>query len=625
MAEAPSSTNSYRPFLVFLSLALVTVALYLAQKVLIPVALAILLAFVLSPVVSWLQHRGLPRTLAVAVAVLLAFAVLMAVGLTITWQLESLAERLPGYQANITAKLEAAQNATKGTFLQNLQNFVQEISKDLQHPGGEQQPAAPGGGQGQPPAPEGAPPQQPVPVQVQQSSGLAAQIPVIAGTAVELTASAALAVVLVIFMLIGREDLRNRVVRLLGPGQVVSTTRAIDDSARRLSRYLLMQSCTNAAVGVLLTAGLWLMGVPYFLLWGFLAFALRFIPYAGTWSVAVLLAVFCFAVSPGWWQPLGAFGYFAAIEILMSQAIEPLLFGHTTGVSPVALVIAIAFWTWLWGPVGLMLSIPLTTCLAVLGKYLPQMELFDVLLGDEPVLDEPTRYYQRLLARDQDEATDLAEDYLQKHDPATTFDGLLLPALVWAKRDHERGELPLEDEQFVFEVTRSVLEDLADRAEEPGDGTAGRARVTVFGCPARDKADELALEMFRQLVAPAGCRVELLSAQTLTGEVVGRVKKEGAPVVVCIAAVPPGGLAQALYLTKRLHRQFPDLKILLGLWGQQDLPGRVAERLQRAGADQVATTLQQSRNQLVPLVQTAAATAPAKGGGQEVAAGAAAR
>jgi predicted PurR-regulated permease PerM len=596
VAETPSSPNGYRPFLVFLTLVLVTAALYLAQQVLIPVALAVLLAFVLSPVVSWLQRRGLPRTLAVAAAVLFAFAVLMAVGLTITWQLESLARELPQYETNITDKVRAGQEATRGTFLENFQNFIQHVSQELR----EGQSAAPD--EGRPPA---AAPKEPF-------IGLP-QVQAIASPAIELTASAVLAVVLVIFMLAGREDLRNRVVRLVGPGQLVSTTRAIDDSARRLSRYLLMQACTNAVVGVALTVGLWLMGVPYFLLWGFLAFALRFIPYAGTWSVAVLLAVFCFAVSPGWWQPLAAFGYFAAVEIVMSQVIEPLLFGHTTGVSPVALVIAIAFWTWLWGPVGLMLSIPLTTCLAVLGKYLPQMELFDVLLGDEPVLDEPTRYYQRLLARDQDEATDLAEAYLREHGLATTLDRLLLPALVWAKRDHERGELPLEDQQFVFEVTRSILEDLADR-EAPAERAPGRARVTVFGCPARDKADELALEMFRQLVAASGCRVEPLSAKTLMAEVVGRVRKEG-PALVCIAAVPPGGLAQALYLTKRLRRQFPALKILLGLWGQEDMPARVVERLQRAGADQVAMTLQESRNQLVPLVQTAAAAAPAPAAG----------
>jgi predicted PurR-regulated permease PerM len=617
--------SAYRPFLVFLTLALVTVALYWAQPVLIPVALAILLAFVLTPVVSWLQHRGLPRPPAVAVAVLFAVAVVLVVGLTITWQLRSLAEDLPKFQTNITDKIDALRGATQGTFLDNLQHFIQQINQRLRPAPAADIPNLPAvaastvGLLGSPSAPAPllaatalhpgrahAPPAAAPP----PSSALK-QVQAMVRPAVEFLADAVFAVVLVVFILAGREDLRNRVVRLLGPGQLVSTTRALDDSARRLSRYLLMQSCTNAVVGVLLTLGLWLMGVPYFLLWGFLAFVLRFIPYAGTWSVATLLAVFCVANSPGWVQPVLAFGYFALIEILMSQVVEPLLFGHTTGVSPVALVIAIAFWTWLWGPTGLMLAIPLTTCLAVLGRYLPQLEFLDVLLGAEPVLDEPTRYYQRLLARDQDEATELAEDYLQKHDPAALFNGLLLPALAEAKRDHVRGELPLEDQQFVFEVTRSLLDDLGARQEDTEAAARARERVPVFGCPARDQADELALEMFRQLLEASGYRLEVLPAQTLSAEVVARVR-EAKPAAVCVAAVPPGGLAQALYLTKRLRRQFPALKLAVGLWGQPELPPRVVERLRRAGADLVATTLQESRNQVVPLAQVASAAAEAK-------------
>jgi predicted PurR-regulated permease PerM len=629
VSESTPSASAYRPFFFFLTLALVTVALYWAQRVLIPVALAVLLAFVLTPVVTWLQRQRLPRSVAVAVTVLLAFAILLVVGLTITWQVQTFVTQLPGYRDNIVNKVNTLRNAARGTFLENLQNFVQEINQELRPsvpPAlAEMQPLSAVGAStaGLLASPSGQSPllaatalypgriyllptaRQPAP----SGSGLG-QLEAILGPVVERLADAVLAIVLVIFILMSREDLRNRVVRLLGPGQVVSTTRALDDSARRLSRYLLMQSCTNAVVGAALAVGLWLLGVPYFLLWGFLAFALRFVPYAGTWSVAALLALFCVAISPGWTQPLLAFGYFAVVEIVMSQVIEPLLFGHTTGISPVALVIAIAFWTWLWGPVGLMLSIPLTTCLAVLGKYLPQLEFFDVLLGDKPVLDEKTRYYQRLLARDQDEATELVEDYLGKHEPMTVGDDLLLPALVQAKRDHERGELPLEDLQFAFEVTRALLDDLAARQEDVEAAPAARGRALVLGCPARDQADELALEMVRLLLAPAGYRVEGLSSQTMSAEVVERVGREK-PAVVCIAAVPPGGLAQALYLTKRLRRQFPELKIAVGLWGQEALAPHVVERLQRAGADQVATTLQESRNQMVPLLQVAAAAAAA--------------
>ncbi len=576
MNESPVS-HWMRPFLVLASVSLVTVALWWAQKVLIPVALAMLLAFVLTPVVSALQRRGLGRTPAALVAVLFALILVAGVGVVIGWQLRDLSTKGSDYQAKIQAKVDTAVKA--------MPQPVQDSYKEFWDPG-----------------------QGPSPVMwvVQQAA-----LP-----ATEVLASAALTIILATFMLISREDVRNRVVRLLGPGQLVSTTRALDDSAQRLSRYLLMQTCTNITVGTLLGVGLTIMGVPYALLWGFMAGILRFIPYAGTWSVAFLLALFCLATSDGWTEPLLAFGYFALIEILMSQVAEPLLFGHTTGVSPLALVIAITFWTWLWGAIGLMLAIPLTTCLAVLGRYLPQLEFLDVLLGSEPVLDELTSYYQRLLARDQDEATELVEEYIEKHPREAVYDQLLLPAIVQAKHDHERGELPKEDEQFAYEVTRSILADVLEPEEVPPDegspAPPEKPGVLILGCPARDKADELGLQMLGQLLQPAG-RVEVLSPQMLSMDVAARVRQEK-PALVVIGAVPPGGLAQTVYLAKRLRRAVRDLKIVVGRWGDPDLAPRVVERLQRAGADSVSTTLRETRTQLLPLLQTAAEKGPALAG-----------
>jgi predicted PurR-regulated permease PerM len=559
-----SVANWFRPFLVLATLSLVTVALWWAQKVLIPVALALLLAFVLTPLVNWLQHRGLGRTPAALAAVLLALALLTGIGLVIAWQLRGLASDWPKYQAAIDQKIDAVREAVRGTFLENLTTAE--------------------------PAHEG------------QSIALGI-VQQLAWPATEVLATALLTVVLVFFMLRGREDLRNRMVRLFGRGQLVPTTRALDDSAHRLSRYLLMQSCTNLIVGTLLAAGLSLMHVPYALLWGFLAAALRFIPYLGTWSVALLLAVFCFATSSGWAEPLMAFGYFALIEILMSQVFEPLLFGHMTGVSTLPLIIAMTFWTWLWDPIGLMLSIPLTTCLAVLGKYIPQLDFLYVLLGSEPVLDGRTTYYQRLLAHDQDEAVNRVEDFIEKHPPEQVYDELLVPSLSMARADRDRGELDAEDERRVYATTRAVVEEGLG-AELPAAGGPGPARVLVFGCPARDEADELALEMFGQLLHPTGCRFELLSTRTLSSEVASRVRRER-PAVVLIGSAPPGGMGQTLYLVKRLHNQFLDLKILVGRWGQKDIPPRDVERLTKAGAAHVAVTLLESRDQLLPLVQVA--------------------
>jgi predicted PurR-regulated permease PerM len=563
-----SVANWFRPFLVLATVSLVTVALWWAQKVLIPVALALLLAFVLTPVVNWLQRRGLGRTPAALAAVLLALALLTGIGVVIAWQLRGLASDWPRYQAAIDQKVDAVREAVRGTVLENLTTTE--------------------------PAHEG------------QSIAMGV-IQQLAWPATEVLATALLTVVLVFFMLRSREDLRNRMVRLFGRGQLVSTTRALDDSAHRLSRYLLTQSCTNLIVGALLAVGLTLMQVPYALLWGFLAAMLRFIPYLGTWTIALLLAVFCFATSSGWAEPLMAFGYFAVIEILMSQVFEPLLFGHMTGVSTLPLIIAMTFWTWLWGPIGLMLSIPLTTCLAVLGKYIPQLDFLYVLLGAEPVLDAKTHYYQRLLARDQDEAVNLVEEFVEDHAPEQVYDELLVPALCMARADRDRGELDEADERWLYATTRAVVEEGLEAELRAADGaeSADRARVLVFGCPARDEADELALEMFGQLLQPTGCRCELLSARALSSEVASRVRRDR-PAVVLIGSVPPGGMAQTLYLVKRLHDQFPALKVLVGRWGQKDMPPRDLERLTKAGAAHVAGTLLESREQLRPLVQLAA-------------------
>jgi predicted PurR-regulated permease PerM len=592
MTETSSAPSALRSFVTLATLAIVTAALYWAQKVLVPVALAILLAFLLTPVVAWLQRRGLGRTPSVLLAVALAFALVIALGTTILWQLRGLTAELPRYKDNIAQKIVSLRNLSRGPLFENLQAAMNDISQQISGKDGI--------------APEAAPPE-PVPVKV-EPSGLA-ELGSVLGPAAELLATSVLAVVLVIFMLIDREDLRDRLVRLIGPGRMPDTVRAIDDSARRISRYLLLQSIVNAGVGLAVALSLWLVGVPYALLWGFLTASLRFVPYAGTWSVGILLEIFCIAVFPGWFQPLLAFGLFATIEILVSQAVEPLLFGHSTGVSPVALLICAAFWTFLWGPVGLLLSIPLTVCLVVLGKYVPQLAFLDVLLGAEPVLDNPTRYYQRLLAHDQDEAIDLVEEHLEEHPPGTetVYDALLVPALCKIRQDRERAQLSRKDEQFVYKVTRTILDQTApdELAEGTDAGEEDRATVLVHGYPTRDTADELALQMFQRLLRPLHCRLEILSTQTLTAELISCAAREQ-PAILCIAALPPGGLSQTLYLCKRLRRSCPGLKIVVGRWGLQELPPRDLERLRRAGANAVATTLLQSRDQVAPLIQVAA-------------------
>jgi predicted PurR-regulated permease PerM len=586
MAASSSSTNSYRPLIILGGVVLVTASLYLAQKILIPLALAVLIAFILSPVVDGLQRRGLWRVPSVLLVVALAILLVSGIGLALALQLKSLAAGLPNYQANISLKIAGLREAGQGRFLGGLHDMIKELTA---------------GDSKEERAKEGSPEE--VRLVREQSSGVAT-LEKFAGPVGELLASAGLVVVLVVFMLVRREDLRNRLVRLVAHGRLIITTRAFEEGARRLSRFLLMQLIINGSFGLALGIGLTLIRVPYPLLWGILAAALRFVPYLGSLITTVLVVLFSVAVLPNWTQPILVLALLLILELSTANAVEPLIFGHTTGVSPIALLAAAAFWTWLWGPIGLVLSTPLTACLVVLGRFVPHLEFLGVLLGDEPALGPEVVYYQRLLAHDQDEATDLIEQLLQSQSKETACDAVLAPALVLAKRDRESGALTPDDEQFILQATREIVDDLISSHQQnaPNAEETPPAEVQVLGCPARDQEDELALHMFRYLLASSGYEIEVISATTFTGEVVARIRKER-PAVVCIAALAPGGLAQTRYLCKRLRGQFPGLRIIVGRWGFSENSERVRERLSSAGADHVVTTLIEARSQLIPLIQ----------------------
>jgi predicted PurR-regulated permease PerM len=594
MAVTSSPAASYRPLIILGGIVLVTASLYLAQKVLIPLALAGLLAFILIPVEDALRSRGLWRVPSVLLVVSGTILLLGGIGLALTLQVKQLAADLPTYKDNIARKVAGLREVGQGKFLKDLHDLVNQITAE---------------GVQADTAKEGRP--QEVRLVRDQPSGIDT-LERLAGPAVDFLASAGLVVVLVIFILIRREDLRNRLVRLVAHGRLITTTRAFEEGARRLSRFLLMQLVINAGFGAALGVGLAFVGVPYPLLWGILAAVLRFLPYVGSLVTTVLLLIFSVAVFPTWTQPVLVLALLLVLELSTANAVEPLLFGHSTGVSPVALLAAAAFWTWLWGPIGLVLSTPLTACLVVLGRYVPHLEFLGVLLGDEPALDPQITYYQRLLARDQDEATDLVEELHQGSARETIFDAVLAPALVLAKRDRESGALTADDEQFIVQATGAIVDDLiaaphpdappAAETDPAASAASDRREVLVFGCPARDEEDELALHMLRALLERKDCRLEVISARTLAGEVVSRVRKER-PAVVCIATLPPGGLAQTRYLCKRLRAQFPALKLLVGRWGQTESSERSRERILAAGADQVVTTLLEARDYLLPLIQ----------------------
>jgi predicted PurR-regulated permease PerM len=554
-------------------IALVVAALYWLQAVLIPLAVAVLLTFLLNPVVNTLQRRGLGRVPSVLVTALLSLSILGGIGWTLTRQLVTLADELPRYSVNIHRRIVDLRGASKGGSVEKIQKAVEDVFGEIQKADT-----------------LGATRQRPVAVVLEPPSILV-HVP----SLLQALASAGVVTVLLIFMLLERRELRDRLILLIGYRRMTATTKALDEAGARISRYLLMQSIINGSFGVAVGLGLFLIGVPYAVTWGSLAAALRFIPYLGAFVAVLLPLALSLAVFPGWLQPVLVVGLFLVLEIMTSSVMEPWFYGQSAGVSQVALLIALTFWTWLWGPAGLLMATPLTVCLIVLGKHLPALEFIVILMGDRPVIQAKARYYQRLLARDEDEATDIVEAYVNTDGRESVYDTVLLPALYYAKQDRDRGLLSEGDAQFVGEATREILDMLAHDAPTPperdaGDHPGADDRVRIVGCPARDEADVLALEMVRHLLDPARYRMEVSRTGMLVAEVLARVDLHR-PGLLCIGAVGPGGLSQARHLCKRLRSQWPGLKIVVGRWGLHDEKDADRQLLLAAGADHVETTV----------------------------------
>jgi hypothetical protein len=401
-----------------------------------------------------------------------------------------------------------------------------------------------------------------------------------------------------------------RLIRLIGQGHVTTATRALDDAGQRISRFLIVQALISGFAGVAIGLGLLLIGIEYALLWGFLVFILRYVPYLGVWVAALPPVLLALAMFEGWTQPLLVVALIVVVELFCGNVLEPTLFGASLGVSEVSLLVAAAFWALLWGPIGMVLSSPLTVCLVVLGKYHPRLAFLDVLLGDEPALTPDIRFYQRLLVRDQMEAYEIMEERLKETPAEQIFDELLVPALLLAKRDRERGELREDDEEFILAAILEIASEIRDRPETAGSSDQSTicnlqplisedlpARTRVLAYPAHDHEDRVALALAAASLDPTRWEVEILSPVTLGSELVS-LTAEKQPDLICIGTLPPGGVAHTRYLCKRLRACFPEVKIIVARCGMVSRDQGVQERLREAGADLVATSLAQTRKQL---------------------------
>jgi predicted PurR-regulated permease PerM len=570
--------------------------LYAGKPVLVPLALAVLLAFILAPIVSTLQAYGIHRVLAAVITVSSAVAAFAAVAWGTGAEVNELAQELPDHKEKIQKKITDLRGSGEAGFARFF-HMMRELDEAAKKPEG---------------AAAELPSRQPEVVMVRpEDPSSFERLASFAGPILEPLVTAFFVVVMVIFMLVNREDLRNRFISLVGHGHLTGTTRAVVDAAHRVSKYLLIQLITNIVFGVVFAIGLLVLGVPYALLWGLMIGMLRFVPYIGVWIAAGFPMLLSFALAPDWTQPLLVVGLIAMMELLTANVVEPVLFGHSTGVTPIALLVAAAFWTWIWGPVGLILSTPLTVCLVVLGQHIPRLHFFTLLMGSQPPLKPHVNYYQRLLAKDVKEATQVAITHAKAEGLARLGDDVLLPALALARRDRKYNGLTAEEEAQIFQSTEQIWSqagpavaeaDAAANAEAASPSAAeknGKPDLSrlILGCPAHHHAEELSLHMLGPLLADCGCRLEVMSNEALASELENRIAEEQ-PALVFIPVLPPGGLIQARYLCKRLRRRFKDLPIVVGYWGTPRDFDALQAHLRAAGANDVTTTLAESRHRI---------------------------
>ena len=604
MASSRRDTLSrLQPVLQLAILAFALFCLRIAEEVFIPIALAMLLTFVLSPIVEWLQRGHVPRVAAVVVTVVFAFSVLGGLGWLLASQVTTLADDLPQYQSNLTRKIRQVRRVGKSETLEKAQTTVKEVIGALQKDD----------------TASGKKPPQPVIVEKPAPVGLEG-LRTTLGPIADVLAAAGLVVVLVIFMLIERQRLLERVIRLAGTGRVTLTTKILTDAAERIARYLQMQSLVNTGFGAAISVGLFLIGVPYALLFGVLGGVARFVPYVGVWGAAAATALVSVAVFDGWREPVMVVTLFALVELAVYLVVEPLLYSHSAGVSPLALLITLAFWTWLWGPIGLILGTPLTVCLVVLGRHVPEMQFIVVLFGDEPVVTTDVAVYQRLLKDDEPGARGVLEEYVKEHTAADVYDAVLLPALARVRRDAGRGALNArEATSIVAGIDRIVaeLDGAALRVARVRDGEApppaapAAPALEALACPARDEVDAAALRMLANRLANDGVQLTLTEPGLLAAEIVERVGATE-PGVVIVASLAEVGAGHARYILKRLRARYPDLPIVAACWDAASRVDEACAMLLDAGATEVASTVDETRAQVLQYRRVRAEPAPTR-------------
>jgi predicted PurR-regulated permease PerM len=602
------------PLFILVAVITAVAALYVAKAILLPLALAILLTFLLTPLADRLERWRIPRVPAVLGVVGISFAILGTLGWVVTAQLVQLGSELPAHEENLKSKIRSLR--PDSPTLNRVSKTVTNLRETLTQTEPEDDPkidppqAAKGTRQsdGAPDSAATGDAEPPVAVQVvDPASTLFARAQEWIGQLVAPITTAALVVVLTLFLLLDRENQRSRFVQLFGRAHMHATAEAVHDVSRRVGRYLRMLFLLNAGFGLVVAAGLWVIGVPGAVMWGVLGFSFRFLPYIGPWIAATLPILVSIATADGWTQPLLVVGWYVIIELLSNNIVEPLVYGNTTGVSTVGVIIAAIFWTWLWGPLGLILSMPMTVSLLVAARYVPQLRFLTILLADRPPQSPAERVYQRLLAFDDRGPLKLARKQVEESTLVKYYDHVLLPALAMAEQDRHADLLNDDQAAFVLEATEDMIDELGELApssqevqlvaETRADAATGGDVVSgpthrparVLCIPLRDDADEMASRMLVQLLRTEGFPADRGAADALTGEMVDRVAASEIDIVV-ISVLPPIAPRDSRLLWKRLRTRYPKLPIVVGFWTAASDKEALAEPVEDS-ASRVVTTL----------------------------------
>jgi len=556
--------------------------LYFAREILIPFVFALTLSFVLTPAATWLQRIHLGRVLSVIVVMVAVVAFTGGVSWMVANQLIDVADNFPSYNENIHNKIQRLRAPATGA-LGRVEKGVAAIGKELAGTDA----ADPGRGRR-----ASATTANPLPVEVvtPEPSPLA-HLSDLTKPFLAPIGMFGFVLILTVFILIKREDLRNRFLRLVGLGQLHATTQALDDATQRISRYLVLQFLVNGLMGVAIGAGLFAIGVPYAALWGVIAALLRLVPYVGILCAAVLPFTLALAVFDGWLHPALVLLLFFLLEMIVGNFVEPWLYGAHTGISSLGLLVSAIFWTLLWGYPGLILSTPLTVCVIVLARYVPQLSFLHIALGDQDVLTTEIQLYQRLLAMDHVEARAVVEQFLKDHPLLELYEQVVIPALMLAEQERHRGTLEPAREEFVFLCLNEIVAELAEQSDEsPKTAHPGR----VFLIPAKDSADETSGALFAQLLERDGFAV--ISFPAGSSAELGMLEPS-ADDIVCVSALPPFALSAAAKLCTQLRSRYPQVRIMAGIWGFPEGREQVLRRLEKSTNMTVATSLAQALEQ----------------------------